>query len=410
MDPGAADDPMTVDLSFYATPWYHEFVTGTDAQSCFSEGNGQGADNPPPARRNNLTGDTRPLGDRWNRDGYLEGEDACQDTGDFTVDFDDRGQDGDQSDGTDWGEDDNTPKCGLSGVGDGQWFIFIRESCGNGMLDAGEACDDGNLAAGDGCSPTCALEYRSCLDALAAGEVASRPYTLYDPPTHQTYDVYCDLATDGGGWTLVASSLNRQINDEASAYYADLTTLAPAAGHRGIWRGLQDLQPLGDNWDVRFTCRMDPGAADEPMTVDLSFYATPWYHELVAGTDADSCFNEAGGENEVPARRDNVSGETRPAGDPWDAGRLVGEDRCDSLDDFTVDFDDHGLDSNQGDGTDWGYDDGVLKCGANNVGDGQWFLFVRETCGNGRLDVGEACDDANRVAGDGCDAACAVEP
>jgi hypothetical protein len=57
----------------------------------------------------------------------LEGEDWCGDTGDFTVDFDDRGMDGDQSDGTDWGEDDASHKCGRTGLRSGQWFIFFRE-------------------------------------------------------------------------------------------------------------------------------------------------------------------------------------------------------------------------------------------------------------------------------------------
>ena len=31
------------------------------------------------------------------------------------------------------------------------------------------------------------------------------------------------------------------------------------------------------------------------------------------------------------------------------------------------------------------------------------------TCGDGRVDDGEACDDANTLYGDGCDGLCAVE-
>ena len=54
-------------------------------------------------------------------------EDSCTDTSDFTVDFDDRGMDSNQSDGTDWGEDDSTKKCGTSGVNDGAWHIWVRE-------------------------------------------------------------------------------------------------------------------------------------------------------------------------------------------------------------------------------------------------------------------------------------------
>ena len=45
---------------------------------------------------------------------------------DFTVDFDDRGMDSFESDGTDWGVDDNNRKCGTSPLFDGAWFIFVR--------------------------------------------------------------------------------------------------------------------------------------------------------------------------------------------------------------------------------------------------------------------------------------------
>ncbi len=48
-------------------------------------------------------------------------------TSDFTVDFDNRGMDSNQNDGTDWGEDDGQRKCGRSGLGTGQWFVYARE-------------------------------------------------------------------------------------------------------------------------------------------------------------------------------------------------------------------------------------------------------------------------------------------
>lgn len=125
VDPSSA--AFDVDLSFYNTIWYGEWTTGTEAESCFSESNGDGDGIPQPARRNNLNGDTLPEGDAWAA-GYLEGEDSCADTGDFTVDFDDRGMDSNQSDGTDWGEDDTARKCGRSGLATGTWHIWVRET------------------------------------------------------------------------------------------------------------------------------------------------------------------------------------------------------------------------------------------------------------------------------------------
>ena len=56
------------------------------------------------------------------------GEDSCGDTGDFTIDFDDRGMDNNQGDGTDWGEDDSSKKCGSStGGSNAAWQIWVRE-------------------------------------------------------------------------------------------------------------------------------------------------------------------------------------------------------------------------------------------------------------------------------------------
>ena len=123
---GGTNDDMTVDLSFYDVPWYMEWTAGNDGDSCFEEDNGQGATQPTPARRNNLTQEELAAGDRY-ASGFLEGEDACGAEDDFTVDFDDRGMGGNGSDGTDWGMADGIPKCGVEGVNNGQWFVFVRE-------------------------------------------------------------------------------------------------------------------------------------------------------------------------------------------------------------------------------------------------------------------------------------------
>ncbi|MCA9540133.1 MAG: hypothetical protein KC620_14645, partial [Myxococcales bacterium] len=350
-----AGDAMTVDLSFYDVPWYITMTNGSDANSCFSEGNGAGDLNPPPARRNNINGQTRARGDQWNA-GYLEGEDSCGDTSDFTVDFDDRGMDNNQSDGTDWGEDDGARKCGRSGLGGGQWFIFAREV--------------------GGAPPP--QSYQSCKAAYNAGQRASGVYTLRPPGQNSDYRVWCDQSTDGGGWTLVASTRTTTLNDQASGYYDELQTLAPGTGRDGVWNGMRGF---GGNADVRFACRDAIRAAGDAMTVDLSIYDVNWYREWTTGSDAQSCFSESNGrgdDNPPPARKNNKNGQTRPRGNQWDAGYLEGEDSCGDTGDFTVDFDNRGMDSNQSDGTDWGEDDSSRKCGRSGLGSGQWFIFFRE--------------------------------
>ena len=122
--PSAENAPMYVDLSFYRTSWYHRITSGTDADSCFVEG--VTALPLAPSRRNNMTGAMLPRGNQYDY-GYMEGEDTCDSADDFAVDFDDRGKDSLQSDGTDWGRDDNARKCGRSGLAGGQWFLFARE-------------------------------------------------------------------------------------------------------------------------------------------------------------------------------------------------------------------------------------------------------------------------------------------
>lgn len=216
---------------------------------------------------------------------------------------------------------------------------------------------------------------RSCLEQRTA--VPDSPSGVYDiAPRGINASVWCDMETDGGGWTLVASSAY-PLYDQAGNHHTDLDTLNPTGYHPAIWSALRSV--VDENSDIRFACkRLDDTSV---MAVDLSFYNTPWYSEFASSnSDSQSCFNENNGvgDDPPPARRNNLTDEYLPEGDPWNAsGYLEGEDNCGSYDDFTIDFDDRGLNGNESDGTDWGYDDYTQKCGYANTA-GQWFIFIRE--------------------------------
>jgi hypothetical protein len=200
--------------------------------------------------------------------------------------------------------------------------------------------------------------------------------------------VLCDMTTDGGGWTLVASSLGEPIEDAASACHGDLATTEPAAARASVWSGLRDLVAgSAHESDFRFSCKRD--VADFSFEVDLVFYGVPWYFEVTRGTDTHSCFApELDGAGDPvaspspPPRVDLLSGTARDATDPWVDDAFHGERACVDPDSFAVDLDGPGLSAPGALGlTSWGEVDGEPRCGpaALEPGQGAWFVWLRET-------------------------------
>jgi hypothetical protein len=282
-------------------------------------------------------------------------------------------------------------------VGVGACAAQGRFQCNNGVRACSaqpgqpqfEVCDqrdndcDGQTDEGFACRT-----FSSCLSAFNAGARESGVYQI--GIQNQFALIYCDMVSDGGGWTLVGSTRNGTLNDIGSQYYTDLRTLAPQGAHEGIFGILRaQNRPLHD---VRFACRTAQGQQNTPFDVDMSFYGVGWYNEWTGSfRDDQVCFVENEGQgysaqNDAVARRNNLLASFLPAGTQWNGQDqrgnrttyLEGEDACNDTSDFSVDFRDRGMDSNEVDGTDWGEDDQLRKCGNRNDVDGQWFVFARE--------------------------------
>ncbi|HEY0137117.1 MAG TPA: fibrinogen-like YCDxxxxGGGW domain-containing protein, partial [Nannocystis sp.] len=139
----------------------------------------------------------------------------------------------------DGNEDDSDaclPTCEAASCGDGVVQAGVEEcddankletdecrstckhaKCGDGVVQAGvEACDDGNADDLDTCSTACEEQVpaASCKQILALAPAATSKVYLIDPDgdgVQDPFKTFCDMETDGGGWTLI---LNRNVNSD----------------------------------------------------------------------------------------------------------------------------------------------------------------------------------------------------
>ena len=161
--------------------------------------------------------------------------------------------------------------------------------CGGGC----GACPDGLRCSADaGCASNLCDPFegrcvpaRDCSDLLGAGFVASGRYTI-DPDglagPEPPFETYCDMDTDGGGWTLVLKADGHSDTFRYDApHWSSEQAVAP-------WEtGLDGREAkLASYWSVPFNeLRVDLMAAEDQGSFAL-FHAAPSLHAVIATGEA----------------------------------------------------------------------------------------------------------------------------
>jgi cysteine-rich repeat protein len=143
------------------------------------------------------------------------------------------------------------------GVNDGSYdgcandCSALAEFCGDGAVNGPEPCDDGNADSADGCLASCIIP-QSCLvihdydNQAASGNYIILPDNLnnVDP-----FTVYCDMVSDGGGYTFLKVNAGVQHNaaqaETACANWGMQLWIPRSLAHKDAGWGIANAANIG---------------------------------------------------------------------------------------------------------------------------------------------------------------------
>ncbi|WAR29938.1 FCN1-like protein, partial [Mya arenaria] len=195
----------------------------------------------------------------------------------------------------------------------GQWGEWSQcsHTCDNGTQSRGRSCDIPSRGGPNCTGPS--IQTRGCFDLncqtadcsdlLKSGRSwPSGVYTMVTWQTHTQVDVFCDMETDGGGWTVFQHRFNGSVD-----FYRNFSSYENGFGslHGEFWLGLRLLNELTSRRNN--TLRIDLQAHNGTRAYDVyegfslgpvsPQYKLPLNHDGLAFTTFDHDRDPASGYN-----------------------------------------------------------------------------------------------------------------
>ncbi|MEZ4336448.1 MAG: fibrinogen-like YCDxxxxGGGW domain-containing protein [Sandaracinaceae bacterium] len=164
----------------------------------------------------------------------------------------------------------STMTCATASCGDGvQNGLESDVDCGGTCpgCGTGDSCNSRSDCAEGYCVGRTCQRFRSCLEILRGGASTGSGTYEINPTGSAPFDVYCDMTTDGGGWTRIAhlyagtrsvASINRTGSFFSSAWVqgtTSYTTTTNAGVDLRSGYGMLDARSLwGVTTEMRFSC------------------------------------------------------------------------------------------------------------------------------------------------------------